>query len=82
MAILDGGFNGVDHSPFYDSLRVDGRLYQGWDFVEMDDEVYEGSGHGSKVLSTMAANLPGLLVGSAPGAAFTCIKTKIPGANT
>ncbi len=76
VAVLDGGFSKVDVMPFFDSLRADGRLLIGWDFVQGDDFVYEGSSHGSHVLSTMAANLPGLLVGTAPGASYVCIKTE------
>jgi len=76
VAVLDGGFNGVHHSPFYDSIRAAHRFYPGKDFVDIDNEVYESSSHGAQVLSTMAANLPGLYVGSAPDAAYTCIKTE------
>ena len=76
VAVLDGGFQGVHHSPFYDSIRVANRFYAGKDFVDIDNEVYEASSHGAQVLSTMAANLPGLYVGSAPDAFYTCIKTE------
>lgn len=76
VAVFDGGFNGVDVSPFYDSLRYDGRLWQGKDFVDIDEEVFEASSHGAQVLSCMAAQLPGLYVGSAPDATYTCCKTE------
>lgn len=76
LAILDGGFIGVDTNPFFDSLQADGRLLLAHDFVDGDQEAYESSTHGTKVLSTMAANVPGVMVGTAPGATYACIKTE------
>lgn len=76
VAVLDGGFSNVDIMPFFDTLRANGRLLDGWDMVDNDSYVYESSSHGTQVLSTMGANLPGLLVGTAPGATYICVKTE------
>lgn len=76
VAVLDGGFSNVDIMPFFDTLRASNRLLDGWDMVDNDSYVYESSSHGTQVLSTMGANLPGLLVGTAPGATYICIKTE------
>ena len=76
VAVLDGGFSNVDIMPFFDTLRATNRILEGRDLVDNDDYVYESSSHGSHVLSTMAANLPGMLVGTAPGATYVCIKTE------
>jgi len=76
IAVLDGGFTNVDIMPFFDTLRVDGRLLQSRDFVYNDDYAYEASQHGSQVLSTMAAKLPGLMIGTAPDATYVCIRTE------
>ncbi len=76
IAVLDGGFTGVDISPFFDSLRADGRLLPPMDMVDMDREVWESSSHGTKVLSCMGANVPNVMVGTAPDAAYVCIKTE------
>ena len=76
VAVNDGGFSNVDVMPFFDSLRTRNKLLPGRDFVDQDDFVYESSGHGSAVLSMMAANLPGLLVGTAPDATYACFKTE------
>lgn len=76
VAILDGGFMNTDSIPFFDSLRINGQMGQHRDFVDGDDMVFESSSHGTQVLSTMAANTPGLLVGSGPGATYICIKTE------
>lgn len=76
IAVLDGGFSNLDIMPFFDSLRTNNRLLNNRDFVDEDDYVFESSSHGSQVLSTMAANYPGLMVGTAPDATYTCLKTE------
>lgn len=76
VAVLDGGFINVDSIPFFDSLRINGQFGQHRDFVDGDDMVFESSSHGTQVLSTMAANIPGLMIGSGPGASYICIKTE------
>ena len=76
VAVLDGGFRNVDLIPFFDSLRKEDRLGYHRDMVDGDEDVFESSNHGSMVLSTMAANIPGLLVGTGPGAHYVCIKTE------
>lgn len=76
VAVMDGGFTNVDVMPFFDSLRTSGRLLPAVDLVDGDGYAYEASSHGSQVLSTMAANLPGLMIGTAPGATYVCIKTE------
>ncbi|MFT4974097.1 MAG: serine protease AprX [Saprospiraceae bacterium] len=76
IAILDGGFSNVDIMPFFDSLRANNRLILPRDFVDGDEYVFESSSHGSQVLSTMAANYPGLMVGTAPDATYICLKTE------
>lgn len=80
VAVMDGGFIHADVLPFFDSLRVNGNMLPSKDFVFSDDYAYEDSGHGTQVLSTMAANLPGLMVGTAPHARYICIKTEEIGA--
>ena len=76
IAVLDGGFTGTDQSPFFDSLRADERMLPSVDIVDQDSLVWESSSHGTKVLSTMAANVPGVLLGTAPEASYLCIKTE------
>jgi subtilisin family serine protease len=76
VAVLDGGFSNVDIMPFFDSLRADNRMLQGKDLVDNDNNVYQSSSHGSHVLSTMAANLPGMFIGTGPGATYVCVKTE------
>ncbi len=76
VGILDAGFFLADRMPFFDSLRFENRMLFAKDFVEQDESVFETSIHGTQVLSVMAANVPGRLVGTAPEATYVCIKTE------
>lgn len=76
IAVMDGGFTAVDESPFFSHLWEEGRIIAPYDFVDGDTLPWESSSHGTKVLSTMAANQPGVMVGTAPGASYICIKTE------
>lgn len=79
IAVLDGGFTNVDTIPMFDSIALQGRLFQGWDFVERDASVYESAQHGTSVLSVMASNLPYYFVGAAPDATYFLLKTEDTG---
>lgn len=79
VVVMDGGFTNVDTLPFFDSIALNGRLYQGRDFVERDGAVFESAQHGTSVLSVMAADLPGYFVGTAPEATYFLVKTEDTG---
>lgn len=76
IAVLDAGFPNVDVFPVFDSLRNDGRLLGGWDFVARNDSIFEDNSHGQSVLSTMAGNLPGEYIGTAPKASYLLLRTE------
>jgi hypothetical protein len=76
VAIFDGGFTSVYRMPAFDSLFANNRILGTRDFVEGDEYVYEASTHGTQVLSCMAANLPYLVMGTAPGASYYLFKTE------
>ena len=76
VAVLDAGFFKADSLPAFDSLRMDNRLLGCRDFVTGDTMVYEDYPHGMNVLSCMAANLPGQLIGTAPKAKYWLIRTE------
>lgn len=76
IAIIDDGFSGYLSNPVFDSLRSDGRVLGSWDFVNNKESVNEEDIHGAYCLSIMAANRPGIMVGSAPGASFWLFKTE------
>lgn len=76
IAILDGGFYKVDQLPAFDSLRINKQILGTIDFVDNDKEVYDASDHGMKVLSAMAGNIPGQLLGTAPKAMYWLLRTE------
>lgn len=76
VAIFDGGFINVYRMPAFDSLFARNKILGTRDFVERDEYVYEGSTHGTNVLSCMAANLPYLIMGTAPDASYYLFKTE------
>ena len=67
LAVLDAGFSNAPNLSVFDSLFLQGRVLGSWNFVTGNDSVLNNFGHGTSVLSTIAANLPGTMVGTAPG---------------
>ncbi len=77
IAILDGGFLNADQIQVFDSLRNEGRLLGTKDFVEPGGNVFTAnSAHGTMVLSTMAGNIPGQIIGTAPKASYWLLRTE------
>lgn len=76
IALMDAGFYRVDSLAAFDSLRNSGRILGTFDMVEGDSSVYEDDAHGMAVLSTIAANIPDSLIGSAPDASFLLIRSE------
>jgi len=79
IAVLDAGFYKVDTLSVFDSLRANNRILGTWDFVDGEESVFEDASHGMLVLSVMAANLPGQLVGTAPEANYWLLRTEDTG---
>jgi subtilisin family serine protease len=76
IAVLDGGFLGVDSMSCFDYLRSSGKIIDTKNFVNNNKDVYNSSDHGTKVLSIMAANIPDYYVGTAPDANYWLLKTE------
>jgi len=76
IAVLDAGFNQVDVDLLFDSLRNDGRILGTKDFVTPGGNVYSAHYHGRMVMSTMAANIPGLMIGTAPKASYWLLRSE------
>ncbi|RTE53440.1 T9SS C-terminal target domain-containing protein [Arenibacter aquaticus] len=78
LAVLDSGFPNVDQMSVFYSLRSDGRLWGGYDFVDRSADIYRpnGSDHGTRVLSCMAAFVEGVYVGTAPDAEYVLFRTE------
>lgn len=79
IAVLDAGFDFVDTDMLFDSLRNDGRILGTKDFVTPGGNVYLAHYHGRMVLSTMAANIPGLMIGTAPKASYWLLRSENAG---
>ncbi len=70
IAVLDGGFVDVGYQPVFDSLRARNGILGTKNFVNPGSSVYTQSDHGRMVLSCMAADEPGLMIGTAPDASY------------
>lgn len=70
IAVLDAGFIYTDSMQAFDHLFQSNRIIATWNFVDGNDSVFKAASHGTFVLSTMAANLPSLIIGTAPEAAY------------
>ncbi len=75
-AITDDGFSNYLTLPTFDSVRNNGQILGTWDFVTNDNSVNEDDSHGMKCFSTIAANMPGTFVGTAPAAAYYLYRTE------
>lgn len=76
IAVLDAGFNNTNVLDAFKELYAENRIIATHDFVEGDEDVYSGASHGTSVLSTIALNLPGSFVGTAPDADFVLLRTE------
>lgn len=76
IAVLDAGFNSYRTITAFDSIRQRGQVMGERDFVAYDNSVNEDDSHGKNCLSIIAANWPGRMVGSAPGANFWLVRTE------
>ncbi len=76
IALLDGGYSNTDVHPAFDSLWINGQILGTKDFVQPGGDVFTQSSHGTAVLSTIGANVPGQLVGTAPKAAFWLLRSE------
>lgn len=76
IAVLDGGFDGAQVHPVFDSLWADNRVLGTKDFVHVNGDVFTESQHGKMVLSDMAAYAPGNMIGTAPLASYWLLRSE------
>jgi len=76
LAMLDGGFYHYNTLPTFDSININNQVLGTWDFVANESSVAEDDVHGMDCLSTIAANVPGVFVGSAPKTSFYLFRTE------
>lgn len=76
IAILDAGYSYVPTQPLFKKLRDDHRILGTKDFVQPGGDVYPQHYHGRMVLSCMAADVPGTMIGTAPRAAYWLLRSE------
>lgn len=76
ITVLDAGFFHYKTITAFDSLRINGQVLGERDFVDFDNSVNEDNAHGMECLSTMTANWPGRMVGTAPKANYWLVRTE------
>jgi len=76
IAFLDAGFYHYQTLTAFDSLRANNQILGVRDYVAYDNSVNEDDAHGMECLSTIAADIPGVMVGTAPKASFWLIRTE------
>jgi len=77
LAVLDAGFVSTDRLPAFEKLRNEGRIKMTRDFAfDSGSEVFSWSTHGNSVLSIMAGESIGNLVGTAPKANYFLFRTE------
>ncbi len=76
MGILDSGFDQADSLAAFKALRERGGIVFSKDLVARDGDVYADHWHGRSVLSTIAGQLPGKLMGIAPNVDVVLLRTE------
>ena len=72
IAVIDGGFHNFDRIPVLDNVKVLGTK----DFVNPEADIFAESSHGLSVLSCMATNKPGVMIGTAPEASYWLLRSE------
>ncbi len=76
IAVLDAGFENINNMSVFDKMFQQGRLLGMRDFVSGGSNVIGHHNHGTHVLSTMAADLPGQMIGTAPDASYWLLRSE------
>lgn len=76
IGVIDAGFWGVNQISAFDSLWQNNQILGTFDLVDPSVNIFEQSTHGMMVLSTMGANRPGEIVGTAPKASYWLIRSE------
>jgi len=72
IAVIDAGFMNVNRIEAFASMHLIGTK----NITFPDEDVFNDDTHGTKVLSCLAANLPGFMIGTAPEASYLLIKSE------
>ena len=83
IAVIDGGFRGIESYPYFQELVNSGRYLGKYILLPnlVDTLPYGGIEvvHGSEVASAMATNSPGEVIGTAPDASYVFIVSEFGG---
>ena len=82
IAVLDGGFYGVDVGDGFKSFWDKDQILETRNFADDNDSVFHSTTHGSNVLSIMGGDMPGEYIGSAPDAKFYLFRTEVTSSET
>jgi subtilisin family serine protease len=72
IALMDAGFDKANQNPLLAGIQIT----DSYDYIDRESDVYDDDSHGAKVLSTIAANGKGLMVGTAFEASFCLYRTE------
>ncbi|MBS1490456.1 MAG: S8 family peptidase [Bacteroidetes bacterium] len=76
VAVLDGGFTGVNTLAAFQKIYTDSRLKEVFNFVKNTTDVYSDNSHGEEVLSVMAGTISGSYLGGADKANYYLYETE------
>jgi serine protease AprX len=76
ITIIDAGFYHYKTTVAFDSVKARNGFLGEKDFVDFDGSVNENDSHGELCLSTIASNVPGVMVGTAPDANFWLLRSE------
>ena len=76
IAVIDAGFTDVLKHELLNKLVEEKRIVANRDFVDKRNDIYSHSGHGTYVLTTLAANEPSKMVGTAPDASYLLLRSE------
>ena len=76
IAVFDAGFQNVGFHQAFDSLRARHGVLGAYDFVNRDSSLFDGHPHGAWVLSLIAANHPGHMIGTGYGVQVYLFRTE------
>ena len=77
IAVFDAGFYKANQLNCFTKMFTEGRILGVRDFADNDTTVYDSDNHGMNVLSCIAGNWSGQLVGTAPDASAYLFRTEI-----
>lgn len=72
IAVIDAGFHNADKISAMQNIQIVGTK----DFVNPKADVFAENSHGLGVLSCMAMNQPGVMIGTAPEAAYWLLRSE------